>query len=431
MAAAAAATGRAFLISRSSDSYLKPPPAYSNHLLIRPLIPAIAATKRRTSAVVSCLISGVDGGGVSDDFVSTRKSGFDREFSVIASMLRRIEPLDNSVISKGVSDSAKDSMKQTISTMLGYTLWNVEYRLSLMRNFDISPNASKRLNFPEEDEASEAKHEGGEGGKVRIDGCAKDDERMNIQGLGDLSPEALDYIQQLETELSTVKHVRTLSLSLSLSLSHTHTLSLSLSLKYTRAQSHKLWTVYDVIMELFVSGLDPGNLRPLGWGKAAYQNLPKHLRSNMTNRRQELDVQINTDQEENMFQELQAQKQETVQMEHIRESNNDLLKYLRSLDSDMVMELSRPSSLEVDEVIHQLVQDILQGFFKEDTPSDIIWDSAIRGQENYVKINDEFCDTIGTSRDYLAKLLFWCMLLGHHLRGLENRVHLSCAVGLL
>ncbi|KAK3002313.1 hypothetical protein RJ639_021438 [Escallonia herrerae] len=341
MAAAAAATGRAFLISRSGDSYLKPPPAYSNHLLIRPLIPAIAATKRRTSAVVSCLISGVDGGGVSDDFVSTRKSGFDREFSVIANMLRRIEPLDNSVISKGVSDSAKDSMKQTISTMLGllpsdqYTLWNVEYRLSLMRNFDISPNASKRLNFPEEDEASEAKHEGGEVGKVGIDGCAKDDERMNTQGLGDLSPETLDYIQQLETELSTVKH------------------------------------------------------------------------------------------------ELQAQQQETVQMEHIRESNNDLLKYLRSLDSDMVMELSRPSSLEVDEVIHQLVQDILQGFFKEDTSSDIIWDSAIRGQENYEKINDEFCDTIGTSRDYLAKLLFWCMLLGHHLRGLENRVHLSCAVGLL
>ncbi|XLS57073.1 hypothetical protein HN51_006828 [Arachis hypogaea] len=34
-------------------------------------------------------------------------------------MFRRIEPLDNSVIPKGVSDSARDSMKQTISTMLG------------------------------------------------------------------------------------------------------------------------------------------------------------------------------------------------------------------------------------------------------------------------------------------------------------------------
>lgn len=102
-----------------------PPPPFSHHLLVRPLLPAIFTGKRRalssssSAAVVSCLISGVDGGGVSDDFVSTRKSGFSREFSVIASMLKRIEPLDVSVISQGVSDAAKDSMKQTISTMLG------------------------------------------------------------------------------------------------------------------------------------------------------------------------------------------------------------------------------------------------------------------------------------------------------------------------
>lgn len=38
---------------------------------------------------------------------------------MIANMLKRIEPLDNSVISKGISESAKDSMKQTISSMLG------------------------------------------------------------------------------------------------------------------------------------------------------------------------------------------------------------------------------------------------------------------------------------------------------------------------
>lgn len=107
-------------MSRAADLSLKPaflPPQspLSHHLLIRPLLPA--TTKKRSA--ISCLISGVDGGGVSDEFVSTRKSGFGREFSVIANMLKRIEPLDNSVISKGVSDSAKDSMKQTISTMLG------------------------------------------------------------------------------------------------------------------------------------------------------------------------------------------------------------------------------------------------------------------------------------------------------------------------
>lgn len=116
---AGSAAARAVL-SRAADLSLKPtflPPQqpFSHHLLIRPLLPA--SPKRRSA--ISCLVSGVDGGGVSDEFVSTRKSGFGREFSVIANMLKRIEPLDNSVISKGVSDSAKDSMKQTISTMLG------------------------------------------------------------------------------------------------------------------------------------------------------------------------------------------------------------------------------------------------------------------------------------------------------------------------
>lgn len=116
---AASAAARAILISRAADLSLKPTlsaqPPLAHHLLVRPLLPA--APRKRSA--ISCLISGVDGGGVSDEFVSTRKSGFGREFSVIANMLKRIEPLDNSVISKGVSESAKDSMKQTISTMLG------------------------------------------------------------------------------------------------------------------------------------------------------------------------------------------------------------------------------------------------------------------------------------------------------------------------
>lgn len=116
---AASAAVRAVLISRAADLSPKPTlsaqPPLAHHLLIRPLL--AAAPRRR--AAISCLISGVDGGGVSDEFVSTRKSGFGREFSVIANMLKRVEPLDNSVIAKGVSDSAKDSMKQTISTMLG------------------------------------------------------------------------------------------------------------------------------------------------------------------------------------------------------------------------------------------------------------------------------------------------------------------------
>ncbi|KAI3665917.1 hypothetical protein L6452_44552 [Arctium lappa] len=373
----AAASSRAFLLSRFSDLSLlhhHQPPPYSHHLLIRPLTPSVSATtaskKRPASlAIVSCLISGVDGGGVSDDFVSTRRSvSFDREFSVIANMLKKIEPLDTSVISKGVSDSAKDSMKQTISTMLGllpsdqfsvmvrvsklpldrllssslitgYTLWNAEYRIMLMRNFEISPSSdSKTLNSGEDNEVSEEKVEISEClcDSVAMECCSEESERLNLQNcLGDLAPEAMSYIQRLESELSIAKK------------------------------------------------------------------------------------------------ELHARKQDNMQIENTRESDNDLLKYLRSLDPDMVNELSRPSSSEVEEVIRELVQCTSQKFFKEETTSDSTGDLDVGSQENYPNDNEDFCDTMGTSRDYLAKLLFWCMLLGHHLRGLENRVHLSCAVGLL
>ncbi|KAL0343945.1 UNVERIFIED_CONTAM: hypothetical protein Sangu_1281900 [Sesamum angustifolium] len=364
---AASAAARAILISRATaDLSVKPAfsPPISYHLLTRPLLPP---PPRKRSAI-TCLISGVDGGGVSDEFVSTRKSTFGREFSVIANMLKRIEPLDNSIISKGVSDSAKDSMKQTISTMLGllpsdqfsvtvrvskqpldrlivssiitgYTLWNAEYRISLMRNFDISPDSLRRSDLAEHnsevrwEESDSGGGEKGIGGGVEL--RAVELERMNLQKFRDLTPEASKYIEQLELELSTAKE------------------------------------------------------------------------------------------------ELRARKLENLQMEHIKKSNNNLLEYLRSLESDMVTELSRPSSPEVEEIIHQLAQNILRRFFKEELASNCEGDLAVSGIQNYQDGDNEFSDTIGTSRDYLAKLLFWCMLLGHHLRGLENRLHLSCVVGLL
>ncbi|KAL9157631.1 hypothetical protein ABFS82_08G017300 [Erythranthe guttata] len=369
---AASAAARAILISRAADFSLKPTflppqsPLSHHHLLIRPLLPA--SPKKRSP--ISCLISGVDGGGVSDEFVSTRKSGFGREFSVIANLLKRIEPLDNSVISKGVSDSAKDSMKQTISTMLGllpsdqftvtvtvskhpldrlivssiatgYTLWNAEYRISLMRNFDISLHSSKSSIVCNNDGTSEVRWEASDSGGGEkdfnggVEGSAEESKNTNTQTFEDLSPEALNYIQQLKSELSAAK------------------------------------------------------------------------------------------------QELHAQKQESLEMEHIRNSNNNLLEYLRSLESDMVAELSRPSSPEVEEIIHELSQNILRRFFKDETTSDYEGDLAVSSIQNYQETDKEYSDTIGTSRDYLAKLLFWCMLMGHHLRGLENRLHLSCAVGLL
>lgn len=77
-------------------------------------------------------------------------------------------------------------------------------------------------------------------------------------------------------------------------------------------------------------------------------------------------------------------------------------------------ELSRPSSSEVEEVIRELVQCTSRRFFKEETTSDSSGDSDLGSQENYPNDNDDLCDTIGTSRDYLAKMLFWLVLYPLH-----------------
>lgn len=278
-------------------------------------------------------------------------------------MLKKIEPLDTSVISKGVSDSAKDSMKQMISTMLGllpadpfsitvrvskrplvrllasslitgYTLWNAEYRLMLMRNFETSPvDMRKRLNSGDFNEAVDHQNEEYEevyDNSVEMDYCSEDLEGFNLQScLADLSPDALKYIHELESELSTAKK------------------------------------------------------------------------------------------------ELHIQKQETIKIRNATGSKSDVLKYLRSLDSDMVNELSRPSSSEVKRILQQLVLCTSRRVFKEEMASGLMGDSEVRAQENYKNGSVNFCET----RDYLAKLLFWCMLLGHQLRGLENRLYLTSAVG--
>ena len=72
-----------------------------------------------------------------------------------------------------------------------------------------------------------------------------------------------------------------------------------------------------------------------------------------------------------------------------------------------MIELSKPSSSEVEEVIHQLVQNISQRFFKDEGDSNFMGELLPGNRENLLNDNDELCNTIGTSRDYLAKLLFW------------------------
>jgi len=73
--------------------------------------------------------------------------------------------------------------------------------------------------------------------------------------------------------------------------------------------------------------------------------------------------------------------------------------------------MSRPSSEEVEDIIHQLVQNILRRFLVDEASSNFM-EQSVEGNIDYQPDDgDEFSDKIATSRDYLAKLLFWLVNL--------------------
>ena len=88
-----------------------------------------------------------------------------------------------------------------------YTLWNAEYRMSLMRNFDIPPYNGKWSNSPTQTEVSGEHDSEDMDSEVGSELGFKDLESCSPRVFGDLSPEALHYIQQLQSELTNVKEV--------------------------------------------------------------------------------------------------------------------------------------------------------------------------------------------------------------------------------
>ncbi|MQM21700.1 hypothetical protein Taro_054743 [Colocasia esculenta] len=124
-----------------------------------------------------------------------------------------------------------------------------------------------------------------------------------------------------------------------------------------------------------------------------------------------------------------------LQMQHfVGEEKNDLLDYLRSLQPEKVAELSEPACPELRETIHSIVHGLLATLSpkmqtKAPPPSDNAPTGALNiGEDDCAELVEntslQFQPLISVSRDYLARLLFWCMLLGHHIRGLEYRLEL-------
>uniref|UniRef100_A0ACD5YMB7 Uncharacterized protein n=1 Tax=Avena sativa TaxID=4498 RepID=A0ACD5YMB7_AVESA len=150
-----------------------------------------------------------------------------------------------------------------------------------------------------------------------------------------------------------------------------------------------------------------------------------------------LQLQYRLDSMEKELHELKRKNYSLQMQEFSGEDKNELLNYLRSLSPDMVMELSEPSCPGVQEAIHSVVHGLLATLSpkmhaKPPPPSENMAGGTLNygnGDDDRAELVEDvslpFQPLISIPRDHLARLLFWCMLMGHYIRGLERRSELS------
>ncbi|KAK1322725.1 hypothetical protein QJS10_CPA02g00352 [Acorus calamus] len=354
------------------------PPSTLPLYLLR--VPAFSTTSVVVSASSS---SEASSDGLDNDPLDSwyRSSSSSSKKSLFSNLIHEIEPLDVSLIQKDVPPNTVDAMKRTVSGMLGllpsdqfsvmieafweplfkllvssmmtgYTLRNAEYRLCLERNLDIYED-----NYEKQNNENEILVGGHKTWSEKIDGVSKssrDDvlhegevteedlfcEKSYVEGLGEMTSEARDYIFYLQSRLSS-----------------------------TKKELHEM-----------------------------------------------------------------KQKNAALQMQHfVGEEKNDLLDYLRSLQPEKVVELSE-SCPELKETVHSVVHGLLATLSPKihsvapPQSENATGGTLNTGGDDCAELLEnaalKFQPLISVPRDYLARLLFWCMLLGHYLRGLEYKMEL-------
>ncbi|TVU46180.1 hypothetical protein EJB05_05699 [Eragrostis curvula] len=303
--------------------------------------------------------------------------------SMLWNLIQDIEPLDLSVIQKDVAPETVDAMKRTISGMLGLlpsdqfrvvveALWNPFFKLlvsSIMTGYTLR-NAEYRLSFERNLELSEEDAE-----------CPKsniiEDNHHNIN-LG--SPVTIFRLPEEDLPQDPAKTDEELS----------------------------------------------------------YENMGEEL-GNLTPQAEEYisQMQSRLDAMQKELHDLRRKNSALQMQQFVGEEKNDLLDYLRSLTPEKVAELSESSCPGVQEAIYSVVHGLLATLspkIHSRAPPPI--DSAAGGALNLGGQDDDctelvenaslpFQPLISVPRDYLARLLFWCMLLGHYIRGLEYRLELT------
>lgn len=303
--------------------------------------------------------------------------------SILWNLIQDIEPLDLSVIQKDVPPETVDAMKRTISGMLGLlpsdqfrvvveALWNPFFKLlvsSIMTGYTLR-NAEYRLSFERNLELSE---EDSEGQNRDI----SEDNHHNIN-LG--SPVTIFRLSEEDMLQDTEKN--------------------------------------DEELPCETVGEDLGNLTP------QVEDYIIQLQSRLDAMKKELH-------------DLRRKNSALQMQQFVGEEKNDLLDYLRSLTPEKVAELSESTSPGVQEAIHSVVHGLLATLSpKIHSKAPPPLGNASGGALNLGGEDDDcaelvenaslpFQPLISVPRDYLARLLFWCMLLGHYIRGLEYRLELA------
>ncbi|KAL5561333.1 hypothetical protein UlMin_031080 [Ulmus minor] len=304
-----------------------------------------------------------------------RRTDFSKK-STLSKLIHEIEPLDVSLIQRDVPLPTVDAMKRTISGMLGLlpsdqfqvfieALWEPLSKLlvsSMMTGYTLR-NAEYRLCLEKNLGASEE----------NLDNKRRENFGLDVQGL------LLESVNMIK-----------------------------LSAKGELSSKSE-----DTYENTDIQGLD--NMSPEA------QQYILHLQSQLSSVKKELH-------------EVKRRSDALQMQQFVGEEKNDLLDYLRSLQPEKVAELSEPASSEVKETIYSVVHGLLATLSpKMHSKVPPLSENSAAGMASvesgdFAEIVEntslQFQPHISLTRDYLARLLFWCMLLGHYLRGLEYRMEL-------
>lgn len=320
-------------------------------------------------------LEGTDGDGTANDFLISSDCHYEKEeIPVLWNLIHDIEPMNVSRVGQDVSTESKDAMKRTISGMLG---------LLPSDQFDITVKASRESST-----------------KLLISSIMTGYTLRNAE-----------YRVALQKSFELAEDESKLQCD-------DGGIEICFGEKSQRLGECNEQINCDASLNLLEKIPAEANetIDSLHTSSPVVANYINHLKSRLSS----------------VTKELQDCKRKIspIAVNKAAEDKNGLLDYLRSLDTEKVSELSQPSSLDVEEMIKQVVSRCLQAMAVANSPL-----STIHGDfkvfEDGRDIDDmQRISSIAAPRDYLARLLFWCMLFGHHLRSTEYRLELNHSLSL-